>query len=213
MFQLSEAEKAAVVANCDHLRKLKFSKSLPYAFTEHGAIQAANVLASAQAIEMGIYMVRAFVHLREMAVAHTELSRRVDELEHKAEAPLGCLHPCSQPCKVRTETPSRVANCDWDNPVRSRASMAGEATTWVLPAFIWGTDSSKSAAKSRLASYARSCDTVSGLTFEACRISLRFARTCRTPGELADPARFGHYISSVGLFRDVVRERITLFFG
>ena len=45
MFQLNAAEKAEVVANCDHLAKLKFSKVLPYAFTEHGAIQAANVLA------------------------------------------------------------------------------------------------------------------------------------------------------------------------
>ena len=53
MFQLSAAEKAEVVANCDHLQKLKFSKSLPYAFTEHGAIQAANVLASPRAVEMG----------------------------------------------------------------------------------------------------------------------------------------------------------------
>jgi len=86
MFQLSEAEKAEVVANCDHLRKLKFSKSLPHAFTEHGAIQAANVLASPQAIEMGIYVVRAFVRLREMAATHGDLSRRIDELEHKAEA-------------------------------------------------------------------------------------------------------------------------------
>jgi len=85
MFQLSEAEKAEVVANCDHLRQLKFSKTLPHAFTEHGAIQAANVLASPQAIEMGIYVVRAFVHLREMAATHADLSRRLDELEHKAE--------------------------------------------------------------------------------------------------------------------------------
>lgn len=54
MFQLSVAEKQEVVAHCDHLAKLKFSTSLPYAFTEHGAIQAANVLASPQAIEVGV---------------------------------------------------------------------------------------------------------------------------------------------------------------
>ena len=53
MFVLSAEEKAEVIANCDHLSRLKFSKSLPFAFTEHGAIQAANVLASPQAIEMG----------------------------------------------------------------------------------------------------------------------------------------------------------------
>ncbi len=38
MFQLTTAEKAEVVANCDHLRSLKYSPNLPYAFTEHGAI-------------------------------------------------------------------------------------------------------------------------------------------------------------------------------
>lgn len=42
LFQLTQDEKAEVVANCDHLQNLKFSKSLPFAFTEHGAIQAAN---------------------------------------------------------------------------------------------------------------------------------------------------------------------------
>ena len=61
MFQLNAVEKAEVVANCDYLAKLKFSKVLPYAFTEHGAIQAANVLASPQAVEMGIFVVRALV--------------------------------------------------------------------------------------------------------------------------------------------------------
>ena len=43
MFRLNAAEKAKVVANCDHLSKLKFSPVLPFAFTEHGAIMAATV--------------------------------------------------------------------------------------------------------------------------------------------------------------------------
>src|SRR5258706_499817 len=43
VFQLTAAEKAEVVANCDHLRKLRFSGHMPYAFSEHGAIMAANV--------------------------------------------------------------------------------------------------------------------------------------------------------------------------
>jgi hypothetical protein len=74
-----------VVANCDHLAKLKFSKVLPYAFTEHGAIQAANVLASPQAVEMGIFVVRAFVRMRELAAVHADLAKRLDELEQKTE--------------------------------------------------------------------------------------------------------------------------------
>ena len=43
MFQLTSEEKADVVANCDHLKRLKFSPKLPYAFSEHGTIMAANV--------------------------------------------------------------------------------------------------------------------------------------------------------------------------
>ena len=85
-FQLTAAEKNEVVTNCDHLTKLKFSRALPYAFTEHGAIQAANVLASVQAVEMGIYVVRAFVKLREAAIEHRDLSRRLEALEEKTDA-------------------------------------------------------------------------------------------------------------------------------
>ncbi len=85
LLALTAAEKAEVVANCDHLGKLKFSKALPYAFTEHGAIQAANVLASSQAVEMGIYVVRAFVHLRQAAGIHADLAKRLAELEEKTE--------------------------------------------------------------------------------------------------------------------------------
>jgi hypothetical protein len=85
MFQLTPAEKQELVTNCDHLAKLKFSKSLPFAFTEHGAIQAANVLNSEQAIEMGVYVVRAFVRLREMIGANKELALRLDDLENKTE--------------------------------------------------------------------------------------------------------------------------------
>jgi hypothetical protein len=85
MFQLDAAEKTEVITNCDHLAKLKFSKSLPFAFTEYGAVAIANVLASAQAVEMGIYVVRAFVRLRQAASLHADLAKRLTELEEKAE--------------------------------------------------------------------------------------------------------------------------------
>ena len=44
MFQLTREEKEEVVANCDHLRTIKFSKVNPFAFTEHGVIMLASVL-------------------------------------------------------------------------------------------------------------------------------------------------------------------------
>ena len=86
MFALTPPEKAEVITSCDHLQKLKFSKSMPYAFTEHGAIQAANVLASARAVEMGIYVVRAFVRLKQASTLHADLAKRLAELEDKTEA-------------------------------------------------------------------------------------------------------------------------------
>lgn len=75
-----------MVANCDHLQKLKFSKTLPYAFAEHGAIQAANVLASPQAVEMGIYVVRALVQMREALSTNADVVKRLTELEMKTES-------------------------------------------------------------------------------------------------------------------------------
>jgi len=59
-----------------------------YAFTEHGAIQAANVLNSPRAIAMGVYVVRAFVKLRELLASNRELARRLDELEDRIEKKL-----------------------------------------------------------------------------------------------------------------------------
>lgn len=77
------AEKDEVVANCDHLKKLKFSSTLPLAFTEHGAVMAATVLSSRVAIETSILVVRAFIHAREIISEHRELKRRLDRLEEK----------------------------------------------------------------------------------------------------------------------------------
>ena len=55
----------------------------PYAFTEHGAIMAATVLNSPRAVEMSIYVVRAFVQLREMLASNKELAQKLTELERK----------------------------------------------------------------------------------------------------------------------------------
>jgi hypothetical protein len=85
MFQLTAIEKQEVVTNCDHLSKLKFSKTLPFVFTEHVAIQAANVINSEQAVEIGVYVVRAFVRLRELVLSNKDLAQRLDELENNAD--------------------------------------------------------------------------------------------------------------------------------
>ena len=80
MFRLTSEEKNEVVANCDHLSNLKFSSALPLAFTEHGAIMAASVLNTQQAIEASIFVVRVFVRLREILAAHKRLAHKLKEL-------------------------------------------------------------------------------------------------------------------------------------
>ena len=53
----------------------------PYAFTGHGAIMAASVLNSPKAVEMSVYFVRAFVHMRELLSSNRELARHFAQLE------------------------------------------------------------------------------------------------------------------------------------
>ena len=85
--------------------------TVPSAFTEHGAIMAATVLNSPRAVEMSLYVVRAFVQLREAVVANKAIERRLDELERKvgkhdaaiAEI-IGALRSLMQPAAPR---PSR----------------------------------------------------------------------------------------------------------
>ncbi|MEI6819633.1 MAG: ORF6N domain-containing protein [Verrucomicrobiota bacterium] len=53
----------------------------PYAFTEHGALMAANVLNSADAVKMSVYVVRAFIKQREMMLAHADVLKRLAQLD------------------------------------------------------------------------------------------------------------------------------------
>ena len=83
VFNLNPAEKTEVVTICDHLKGLKFSRTLPYAFTEYGAIMAANVLNSPRAVEMSVFVVRAFVRMREKLLTSQVLEKRLTEIEKK----------------------------------------------------------------------------------------------------------------------------------
>lgn len=83
LFQLSPEEKAEVVTNCDHLSGLRFSHHLPFAFTEHGAVMAATVLNSKRAAEVSVFVVRAFVRMRQMLAGHRQLALKLAELERR----------------------------------------------------------------------------------------------------------------------------------
>ena len=83
MFQLTKAAKNEVVANCDHLKKLKFSPYLPFAFTEYGVVMLASVINTEIAIKASIQVVKAFVKLRQILAEHKEFARKLESMEKK----------------------------------------------------------------------------------------------------------------------------------
>ncbi len=83
MFLLSKEELLEVAANCGDLAKLKFSRSLPYVFTEYGAIMVANILNSPVAVRASVQVVRAFVRLRQIINGNKDLAEKMEKMEKK----------------------------------------------------------------------------------------------------------------------------------
>lgn len=108
LFQLTQKEAADLILNrsqnATSSAKHRASKALPYAFTEHGAIQAANVLRSEVAVQMSVQVVRAFVGLRQLVVNHKAIAKKLSELdarigEHDTQlaAIVEALHRLAEP--------------------------------------------------------------------------------------------------------------------
>ncbi|MGB3478955.1 MAG: ORF6N domain-containing protein [bacterium] len=85
MFQLSRKEFANLKS---HFATSRWGgvRKLPYAFTEQGVAMLSSVLNSEKAIEVNIAIMRAFVKLRQLAISHTELAKKLKELEKKYDA-------------------------------------------------------------------------------------------------------------------------------
>ena len=94
MFRLTNHEVAILrsqfATSSSDARRLAWGgrRYTPHAFTEHGALMAAMVLNSPRATEVSVYVVRAFVELRDTLVAHKQLAKRLDELESRLERKL-----------------------------------------------------------------------------------------------------------------------------
>ena len=84
-FRLTPAERSEVITNCDHLKKIKYSRTLPLVFTEHGAVMAASVLNSDDAVRTSVLVVRAFVAMRRAASNGFEIGAKINELEHRVD--------------------------------------------------------------------------------------------------------------------------------
>ena len=56
---------------------------MPYAFTEHGAVMAANILKSPRAVQVSVFVIRAFVKMREMLIGQRDLAKKLEDLEER----------------------------------------------------------------------------------------------------------------------------------
>jgi hypothetical protein len=89
MFQLTRDEAASLTSQFAMSKSGRGGRrTLPYAFTEHGTVMAANILRSANAIQMSVFVVRAFVRMRQMLVEQWGLARKLAELEEELTARL-----------------------------------------------------------------------------------------------------------------------------
>jgi len=83
MFQLTKEEKDEVITICDDLSPLKFAKTMPFVFTEHGLAMLSSVLNSDKAIRVNIEIIKAFVRLRRMLSTHDDLRPKIEDMEAK----------------------------------------------------------------------------------------------------------------------------------
>jgi len=91
MFQLTRKEAEEVIRSRSQnaiLKRGKNIKYLPYAFTEHGALMAANILRTAKAIRMSVFVVRAFIKIRQMLSQQQDLAKKLQEVEKELKGRL-----------------------------------------------------------------------------------------------------------------------------
>jgi hypothetical protein len=83
MFQLTYQEVRSLISQIAMSNSRGGRRTLPYAFTEHGAVMAANILKSDYAVQMSVLVVRAFVRIRRMLASRKELSASLAEIERR----------------------------------------------------------------------------------------------------------------------------------
>lgn len=107
MFRLSEHEKREVVTICDHLVAIKYSRQLPYVFTEQGVAMLSSVLKSGKAVLVNVQIMRAFVSLRREALTYVSLKRKMDALEKKYDARFSAVFDALRQLLSPPATPKR----------------------------------------------------------------------------------------------------------
>ena len=121
-FQLSKAEyrnlkSQSVISSGAHGGR----RTPPWAFTEHGALMAASVLSTARAIEMSIFVVRAFLRLRDLTTSHREIAAKLDQLERRVSGHDDELQAMLTALRELIQVPSRS---------RRAIGFASDTTGW-----------------------------------------------------------------------------------
>jgi len=123
LFQLSANENQLLRSQFVTSKKGRGGRRyLPYAFTEHGAIMAATVLNSDRAVQMSLFVVRAFVHLREMLATNQRLAGKIGELERRLDTHDSTIQELIEAIKelMEPEEPCRT-RIGFQLPARARA--------------------------------------------------------------------------------------------
>lgn len=85
MFQINQEEKDDIISSFKHLNSLKFSTSLPYVFTEHGAVMLASIINSDKAIAVNIQVVRVFIQIRQALADNTDMRLEIEKIRKKTD--------------------------------------------------------------------------------------------------------------------------------
>ena len=85
MFELTKEENEVLMSQFAALEQGKYSKYLPFAFSEHGILQLSNVLKSKRAVEVSIKIIDVFVQLRTMVLSNTEIRLEVEKIKKKVD--------------------------------------------------------------------------------------------------------------------------------
>ena len=108
MFQLTEIEGESLRFQIGTSKIGRGGRRyLPYVFTEHGALMLGNILNSETAIETSIQVVRSFMRLREMVISHSELSKKLSQLEMKYDSQFKVVFDAIKKLMVEPEVPQK----------------------------------------------------------------------------------------------------------
>lgn len=107
MFQLNRTERDEVITICDDLGPLKYARTMPFAFTEHGVAMLSSVLNSERAIQVSVEIIKAFVKLRRLLGRHKELEKKIEEMESRYDEQFRIVFEAIRQLLAEDEKPKR----------------------------------------------------------------------------------------------------------